>query len=90
MAKQLIDEGFHPPTIYFPLIVRGAMMIEPTESENKAELDAFVDAMVRIHHRARKDADAAQEAPRLAKRTRLDETRAARRPVLRWSPGEEG
>ncbi len=89
VAKQLIDEGFHPPTIYFPLIVRGAMMIEPTESESKAELDAFVDAMVRIYHRAREDADAAHEAPRLAKRTRLDETRAARRPVLRWSPGEE-
>ncbi len=88
VAKQLIDEGFHPPTIYFPLIVRGAMMVEPTESESKSELDAFVDAMIRIYHRAREDADAAHEAPRLAKRTRLDETRAARRPVLRWSPEE--
>ena len=65
------------------------MMIEPTESESKSELDAFVDAMVRIYHRAREGAESAHEAPRLAKRTRLDETRAARRPVLRWSPEEE-
>jgi glycine dehydrogenase subunit 2 len=66
------------------------MMIEPTESESKAELDAFVDAMVRIYQRARENAEADHEAPRLAKRTRLDETRAARRPILRWSPDETG
>ncbi|WP_376959158.1 aminomethyl-transferring glycine dehydrogenase subunit GcvPB [Azospirillum sp. A26] len=87
MAKALIDEGFHPMTMYFPLVVHGALLIEPTETESKASLDQFVDALRALAERA-KSGDAAyfQAAPRLTPRRRLDETAAARKPVLRWTP----
>jgi glycine dehydrogenase subunit 2 len=86
-AKALIDEGFHPTTIYFPLVVHGAMLMEPTETESKASLDQFADAILALARRAKSgDAAAFQGAPRLAPRRRLDETRAARAPVLRWRP----
>ena len=84
VAKRLIDYGYHPPTIYFPLIVHGAIMIEPTESESLEGLDRFADAMLAIADEAREDPDLVREAPHHARRTRLDETRAARQPVLRW------
>jgi len=86
IAKRLIDYGFHPPTVYFPLVVRGALMIEPTETETKETLDAFVDALVRIAEEARTQPALVREAPHQTRVTRLDETRAARRPVLRWRP----
>jgi glycine dehydrogenase subunit 2 len=87
VAKRLIDHGFHPPTIYFPLVVHGALMIEPTETEPKEVLDAFVDAMQAIAAEAVSDPDAVKAAPVRPVRARLDETRAARKPVLRWRPG---
>ncbi len=83
IAKRLIDYGFHPPTVYFPLVVHGAMMIEPTESESKATLDQFIDAMIRIAEEARTSPERLKEAPTVPVRRRLDETRAARKPVLR-------
>jgi glycine dehydrogenase subunit 2 len=84
-AKAMIDEGYHPMTMYFPLVVHGAMLIEPTESESKASLDLFV-AALRDLARAAKRGDTARfsGAPYYAPRRRLDETRAARQPVLRW------
>ena len=89
-AKALIDEGVHPMTIYFPLVARGAMLVEPTETESKAALDSLISTMRSLAARA-KAGDAAwfREAPRHAPRRRLDETRAARRPMLRWRPKEE-
>jgi glycine dehydrogenase subunit 2 len=84
VAKRLMDYGFHPPTIYFPLIVKGALMIEPTESEPKEELDAFCDAMLAIDAEARRDPDLVKQAPHTTPIRRLDETTAARQPVLRW------
>ena len=91
VAKALIDEGFHPMTMYFPLVVHGAMLIEPTETEPKAELDRFIGAMRQIALKA-KSADAAElkAAPRLAPLARLDETLAARKPRLRWKQAEPG
>ncbi len=86
LAKRLIDYGFHPPTIYFPLIVHGALMIEPTESESKQELDAFVEAMKAIDREAREDPDLLRAAPHHTPVGRLDEAAAARRPRLRWRP----
>lgn len=87
LAKALIDEGFHPMTVYFPLIVSGAMLVEPTETESKASLDTFIDTVKALVARARSgDVRFFEEAPRLAPRRRLDETLAARRPVLRWKP----
>ncbi len=90
IAKAMIDEGFHPMTVYFPLVVHGAMLIEPTESESKASLDLFI-ATVRDLAMAAKRGDTARfaGAPRYAPRRRLDETRAARHPVLRWVPRGE-
>ena len=87
IAKALIDEGFHPMTMYFPLVVHGALLIEPTETESKAGLDQFIEALRALAERA-KAGDAAyfQGAPRLTPRRRLDETAAARKPVLRWTP----
>jgi glycine dehydrogenase subunit 2 len=84
-AKALIDEGFHPMTVYFPLVVHGAMLIEPTETESKASLDKFI-AVMRALATEAKAANAARfkNAPTLAPRRRLDETLAARKPVLRW------
>ena len=87
LAKALIDEGFHPMTIYFPLVVHGAMLVEPTETESKATLDSFIRSVQGLVARAKTgDARFFEDAPRLAPRRRLDETRAARRPVLRWQP----
>lgn len=84
-AKAMIDEGYHPMTIYFPLVAHGAMLIEPTESESKASLDLFIATLRRLGARALQgDAEAFQAAPQHAPRRRLDETRAARKPVLRW------
>ena len=86
-AKALIDEGFHPMTMYFPLVVHGALLIEPTESESKASLDQFADTVNGLAARA-KSGEAApfHAAPRLTPRRRLDETTAARKPLLRWRP----
>ncbi len=87
IAKRLIDYGFHPPTIYFPMVVGGALMIEPTESESKEELDAFVAAMKAIAQEAEENPDLLHQAPLTAPLRRLDETTAARKPVLRWVKG---
>jgi glycine dehydrogenase subunit 2 len=82
IAKRLIDYGFHPPTIYFPLVVSGAIMIEPTESESKETLDRFIEAMRRIAQEAKENPDLLHAAPHNAKVRRLDETAAARKPCL--------
>lgn len=83
IAKALIDEGFHPMTIYFPLVVRGAMLVEPTESESKRTLDSFIAAMQKIARMAYdKGSDSFTDLPQTAYRTRLDETKAAREPIL--------
>jgi glycine dehydrogenase subunit 2 len=86
VAKGLIDRGFHPPTIYFPAIVHGALMIEPTESEGKEEMDAFIAAMKDIAREAAENPEALHQAPVRVGMRRLDETTAARKPVLRWTP----
>ena len=92
-AKALIDEGFHPMTMYFPLVVHGALLIEPTETESKASLDQFASVVNGLAARAQSikagaggEAAAFHAAPRLTPRRRLDETGAARKPVLRWRP----
>jgi glycine dehydrogenase subunit 2 len=90
IAKRLIDYGFHPPTIYFPLIVDEALMIEPTESEGKEALDAFCEAMLAIAREAEEEPDVVRGAPHEAPLRRLDEATAARRPYLRWRPAGEG
>jgi glycine dehydrogenase subunit 2 len=82
IAKRLIDYGFHPPTVYFPLIVHEALMIEPTETESKETLDAFVDALLKIAEEARDNPDLLHTAPQTTPVTRLDEVSAARKPVL--------
>ncbi len=84
VAKRLIDYGFHPPTIYFPLIVHGAMMIEPTETEPKEEMDRFVDAVKAIVKEAGDDPELVKDAPHNTYRKRLDEVGAARHPVLTY------
>jgi glycine dehydrogenase subunit 2 len=84
MAKRLIDYGFHPYTVSFPMIVHGAMMIEPTETESKQELDLFVDAMRAIATEAEEDPELVVKAPHSTRTTRVDEVAAARKPVLRW------
>jgi glycine dehydrogenase subunit 2 len=83
IAKRLMDHGFHPPTIYFPLVVSGAIMIEPTESESKETLDQFIDAMKQIAQEAVDCPDCLHESPQFPKVRRLDETAAARNPCLR-------
>lgn len=88
IAKRLIDYGFHPPTIYFPLIVQGAMLIEPTESVGRQELDQFIAAMRSIAREAVEDPETVLNAPHSTRIGRLDEAAAARRPVLRWKPKE--
>ncbi len=85
IAKRLIDFGFHPPTIYFPLVVSGALMIEPTECESLESIDSFIEAMRRIAEEAETNPERVTGAPRLSRVRRLDEVRAARRPRLRWS-----
>ena len=89
IAKRLIDYGFHPMTIYFPLIVSGAMLIEPTESVGRAELQQFVEAMKEIAREAVEEPDTVLNAPHTTRIGRLDEAAAARKPVLRWKPSEK-
>jgi glycine dehydrogenase subunit 2 len=86
IAKRLIDYGFHPYTVSFPLIVPGALMIEPTESESKEELDLFIDAMKAIAREAEEEPETILNAPHTTRISRLDEVRAARQPILRWKP----
>ncbi len=88
MAKRLLDHGFHAPTIYFPLIVEEAIMIEPTETESLQTLDAFADAMIAIAREAETDPEVVRTAPHETPVTRLDEVTAARKPNLRWRPKE--
>ncbi len=87
VAKALIDHGYHPPTVYFPLIVPGAIMIEPTETETKETLENFASAMLAIAAQAKEEPEALKAMPLKPVVERLDETRAARKPVLRWTPG---
>lgn len=82
IAKRLMDYGYHPPTIYFPLVVPGAIMIEPTESETREDIDRFIEAMREIAREAQKTPERLHQAPTLPRRGRLDETAAARRPCL--------
>ena len=89
IAKRLIDYGFHPMTIYFPLVVEGAMLIEPTESVGRADLDAFIEAMKDIDREANDDPQLVIDAPHTTRIGRLDEAAAARKPVLRWKPDME-
>ena len=84
IAKGLIDEGFHPMTVYFPLVVHGAMLVEPTETESKAGLDRFIGSLRSLANRAKQGDPALKSAPHFAPRRRLDETQAARKPVLNW------
>ncbi len=89
IAKRLIDYGFHPMTIYFPLIIQGAMLIEPTESVGRQELQQFIEAMRSIAREAVEDPEIVRNAPHTTRIGRLDEAAAARRPVLRWKPRTE-
>ena len=89
VAKGLIDEGFHPMTVYFPLVVHGAMLVEPTETESKAALDQFIGALRSVASRAKQGDPALKTAPHFAPRRRLDETLAARKPVLAWKGDQE-
>jgi glycine dehydrogenase subunit 2 len=84
IAKGLIDEGYHPMTVYFPLVVHGAMLVEPTETESKATMDQFIGAMRSVAARAKAGDPSLKSAPHFAPRRRLDETLAARKPVLVW------
>ena len=84
IAKRLIDKGYHPPTIYFPLNVEEAMLIEPTETESLETLDAFADALIEIAHEAETEPELVKSAPHVAPVRRLDEATAARHPNLRW------
>jgi glycine dehydrogenase subunit 2 len=88
IAKRLIDYGFHPYTVSFPLVVPGALMIEPTESESLEEMDLFIDAMKAIAQEAQDDPELIKHAPHTTRISRLDETGAARKPILRWRPGK--
>ena len=88
-AKAMIDEGYHPMTMYFPLVVHGAILIEPTESESRASLDLFIATMRDLVMSAKRGETARfTEAPRYSPRRRLDETLAARKPILKWTPPE--
>jgi glycine dehydrogenase subunit 2 len=86
LAKRLIDYGFHPYTVSFPLIVHGALMIEPTETEGKLELDQFIEAMISIAREVETDPELVKQAPHSTRTSRVDEVAAARKPVLRWKP----
>jgi len=86
IAKRLLDYGFHPYTVAFPLIVPGAMMVEPTESESKRELDLFIDALIAIAQEAEENPELVLHAPHGTRTARVDEVMAARKPVLRWRP----
>jgi glycine dehydrogenase subunit 2 len=89
VAKRLIDYGHHPPTVYFPLVVAGAMMIEPTETESKETIDHFVEAMLAIAKEAHESPEVLHAAPSITRLGRLDEARAARKPTLRWRPATD-
>jgi glycine dehydrogenase subunit 2 len=86
IAKRLIDYGFHPYTVSFPLIVRGALMIEPTETEGKQELDLFCDALISIAREVEENPELVLKAPHNTRTSRVDEVTAARKPVVRWKP----
>ena len=86
VAKRLIDHGFHPPTIYFPLLVEECLLIEPTETETLEDLDAFADALLAVHQEAHEHPELLHEAPLTTPVRRLDEATAARHPELRWRP----
>jgi len=86
IAKRLIDYGFHPYTVSFPLIVHGALMIEPTETESKQELDHFIKAMISIAKEVETDPQLVKTAPHSTRTSKVDEVTAARRPILRWKP----
>ncbi len=86
IAKRLLDYGFYAPTIYFPLVVSGALMVEPTETESKETLDEFAAALIQIAQEARENPEVVTAAPHTTPVGRLDETQAARHPVLRWKP----
>jgi glycine dehydrogenase subunit 2 len=89
-AKAMIDEGYHPMTMYFPLVVHGAMLIEPTESESRESLDAFIRSMRALATDAKEGRiDRFKGAPHLAPRSRLDETMAARKPLLTYAMVEK-
>jgi glycine dehydrogenase subunit 2 len=94
VAKRLMDYGFHPPTVYFPLVVAEALMVEPTETEAKETLDAFADAMIAIAREAATNPELLLEAPHRRPVRRLDEVRAARRAILKYHfdehPGQTG
>src|SRR5450631_3152304 len=89
IAKRLIDYGFHPYTVSFPLVVPGALMIEPTESESKQEIDLLIDALQSIAREAEQEPDTVLQAPHTTRLGRLDEVQAARRPILRWKPAPQ-
>ncbi|MFT5354413.1 MAG: glycine dehydrogenase subunit 2 [Polyangiales bacterium] len=89
IAKRMMDYGFHPPTVYFPLVVKNAMLIEPTETETLATLDEFVETMAKISEESKADPEMVKNAPHLTRLRRLDETRAARKPILRYHPPAE-
>lgn len=86
IAKRLLEAGIHAPTMYFPLIVKEALMVEPTETESKEVLDRFIDVMLQIDTEIQSDPEAVTSAPQTLPNTRLDEARAARQPILRWQP----
>lgn len=86
IAKRLIDYGFHPYTVSFPLIVHGALMIEPTETESKRELDLFIDAMQSIAREIDENPEVVLKAPHTTRCSRVDEVTAARKPIVRWKP----
>jgi glycine dehydrogenase subunit 2 len=88
VAKRLLDFGIHPPTIYFPLIVQEALMIEPTETESIEVLDRFIEAMETIAREAEESPELLKQAPRLTPVRRIDEVLAARNPIVRWHPEE--
>ena len=85
-GKRLIDYGFHPYTTAFPLIVHGAMMIEPTETESKRELDQFIEAMISIAKEVEDDAEFVKKSPHNTRVRKVDEVTAARKPIVRWKP----
>jgi glycine dehydrogenase subunit 2 len=88
-AKALLDRGFHAPTTYFPMLVPECLLIEPTETETKQEIDAFVAAMIEIRDQARTDPGKVKDAPVTTPVRRLDDVRAARQPDLAWQPPSE-
>ncbi|MDO8987388.1 MAG: aminomethyl-transferring glycine dehydrogenase subunit GcvPB, partial [Coriobacteriia bacterium] len=89
IAKRLLDYGFHPPTVYFPLLVDEALMVEPTETESLESLDEFAEAMLAIARECQSDPDTVKGAPYTTPVRRLDEARAARDPILRFLPTKD-